>query len=300
MTMRITFNSQYQDAAAALEKASEALLESQRRVSTGRRINRISDDPTGAATALAERSALAGVDQYKRTADSVASRLAVVDTALTGVIEKLTAAQSTTLAARGTTLSAEQRDALAQRLGGIRDGLVDDMNTTLHGRYLFAGAEVTTKPYAVTPPATTPGYLGSNAEVDADVGDGGTVTIAFDGQAITQGTDTQDLFQTLDDLITAIRAGDDAAMSVGQGALQRAFERATAAQSRVGNELNSIDAQKLRLQQMKLSGAERLGAIENVDMAEAITEMQHADAAYRASLGAIGTTSRTSLMDYLK
>ncbi|MNC95646.1 flagellar hook-associated protein FlgL [compost metagenome] len=61
-----------------------------------------------------------------------------------------------------------------------------------------------------------------------------------------------------------------------------------------------IESQKLTLQQMKQSGNERLTNLEQVDMAEAITEMQHADAAYQASLGAIGTTSRTSLMDYLK
>ena len=103
--MRITFNSQYQDSAYAVERASEQLLEAQRKVSTGKRISKISDDPTAAATSLAERSAIGQVDQYTRAADSVKSRLAVVDTVLSDVILKLTAAQSTATAARGTTLS---------------------------------------------------------------------------------------------------------------------------------------------------------------------------------------------------
>ena len=298
--MRITFNSQYQDAAAALEKASARLHETQRRVSSGQRISRPSDDPTAAATALAERSAIGQVDQYTRASDSVASRLAVVDTVLSDVVAKLTAAQSVATAARGTTLTAAQRDALAQQLDGIRSALVDDMNATLHGRYLFGGAAVTTKPYAVTPPATVAAYVGSPNEVRADVSGDRSVTIAFDGQAITQGSDTQDLFATLDQLITDITAGDNDALGTGLTALQRAFDRATAAQTRVGNDLAMIESQKLRLQQMKLSGSERLEKLEQVDMAEAITQMQHADAAYRASLGAIGTVSRTSLMDYLK
>ncbi len=35
-------------------------------------------------------------------------------------------------------------------------------------------------------------------------------------------------------------------------------------------------------------------------MAEAISRMSQADTAYRAALGAIGTTGQTSLMDYLR
>ena len=298
--MRITFNSQYQDAAAAVEKASEQLLEAQRRVSTGRRISKISDDPTAAAASLAERSALGQVDQYSRAADSVASRLAVVDTVLSDVVEKLTAAQTVGTAARGSTLTANQRASLAQELGGIRDALLDDMNSTLHGRYLFAGAAVTTKPYTVTPPATVAAYVGSNNEVRTDISGDRSVTIAFDGEAITQGTDPQDVFATLDQLIADVSSGNSVGIDTGLAALRRAFDRATSAQSRVGSEMEMIDTQKLRLQQMKLSGSERLDKLEAVDMAEAITEMQHADAAYRASLGAIGTSSRTSLMDYLK
>lgn len=298
--MRITFNSQYQDAAAALEKASEHLLETQRRVSSGRRISRVSDDPTAAATALAERSAIGQVDQYTRASDSVSSRLAVVDTVLSDVVSKLTAAQSIGTAGRGSTLTTTQRAALAQQMGGIRDALVDDMNATLHGRYLFAGAAVTTKPYVVTPPATVAGYVGSPNEVRADVSGDRSATIAFDGRAITQGSDAQDVLATLDQLIADVAAGNNDGIGTGLAALQRAFDRATAAQTRVGNDLAMIESQKVTLQQMKQSGTERLTKLEQVDMAEAITEMQHADAAYQASLGAIGTTSRTSLMDYLK
>jgi flagellin-like hook-associated protein FlgL len=136
--------------------------------------------------------------------------------------------------------------------------------------------------------------------VRADISGDRSVTVAFDGEAITRGADAQDVFETLDRLIDDVTAGDSDGIGTGLAALQRAFDRATAAQTRVGNEMAIIDSQKLRLQQMKLSGSERLAALEQVDMAEAITQMQHADAAYRASLGAIGTSSRTSLMDYLK
>jgi flagellar hook-associated protein 3 FlgL len=298
--MRITFQAQYRDSAAAVEKTSEQLLDAQRRVSSGRRLNSISDDPTAAATSIAERSALAQVDQYTRTADSVASRLAVVDTALTGIVEKLTSARVTALAARGSTKTAAERSAAVQELASLRDALVDDLNTSFRGNYLFGGSDVTTKPYAAVPPGTVPAYNGSNTAVQVDIGNDRAVSVAFDGEAITRGADTQDVFETIDNLIAAVSAADSDAIGTELDALQRAFDRATAAQARIGNDMQAIDGQKLRLQQMRLSGAERISKLEDADMAEAITEMSHADAAYRAALGAVGTVTRVSLLDYLK
>jgi flagellar hook-associated protein 3 FlgL len=298
--MRITFNAQYRDSAAAVERTSERLLEAQRQVSSGKRLGKISDDPTAAATSVAERNNLAQVDQYTRTTDSVTSRLSVVDTVLSDVVEKLTAARTAAAAARGSTRTAADRSALAQQLGGIRDALLADMNSTFHGTYLFGGAAITTRPYTIPPAATVPVYGGDNNPVEVEIGDGRTVAIAFDGEAITRGTDAQDLFAAIDDLIDAVTIGDDAAIATGMDALQRAFDRSTAAQARVGGALQVLDAQKLRLQQLKLSGAERVSKLEDVNMAEAITEMTHADAAYRAALGAVGTVSKVSLLDYLR
>src|SRR5687768_11654522 len=99
--MRITFNSQYRDAAAGIEEASTRLGEFQRQVSTGRRVEKPSDDPSASATLVTERSHLAQVEQYERAADSVSSRMTVADTVLSDIIQKISAAQSAATSARG-------------------------------------------------------------------------------------------------------------------------------------------------------------------------------------------------------
>ncbi len=71
MSMRITFNSQFRDGAAGIETASERLIEAQRQVATGKRLNKVSDDPSAASTAVAERNALGAIEQYTRTSDGV-------------------------------------------------------------------------------------------------------------------------------------------------------------------------------------------------------------------------------------
>src|ERR1051325_865876 len=91
--MRVTFNGQFRDALAQIERASERLADYQHQVSSGRRLDRVSDDPSGTSTALTERTKIAQVDQYSRTTDSAYSRLTVVDTVLSDIVAKLTAAQ---------------------------------------------------------------------------------------------------------------------------------------------------------------------------------------------------------------
>jgi flagellar hook-associated protein 3 FlgL len=296
--MRITFNSQYRDSSAAIDHAAESLIELQRQVATGKRVGKASDDPTAAANAVNERAQLASVEQYARAADSATSRLTVIDSVLSDLVEKLTAAQAATMSARGSTKTAAQREAVAKALESIRADVLDDMNTSFRGSYVFAGAASTTRPFVEAAGGSIDPYAGSATEVSADV-DSQVVPIGFDGQAIAQGGDADHVFDAFDDLVAAVRAGDDAGMQTGMDALSRAFDRTTTAQSRVGVALQTLETEQVRLQEFKLAGTTRLSKLEDADMAEVIAGMNRADAAYKAALGAAATAARVSLLDYL-
>ena len=298
--MRVTFQSQFRDGTAALQTASDQLFEAQRQVSTGRRINKVSDDPTGTASAIAERNGIAATEQYVRAADSVGSRLAVVDTVLSDIVDKLSRVQTAALSGQGTNKTTVQRDGAVQELRGLRAALLDDMNTSFHGTYVFSGASATTPPYTQAGSGVVNAYAGSTTESAVDVGDGRSVTVAFDGSVIAKGSAATHIFDVMDALITAVSTGDDAGITTGIAGVKEAFTRATTAQIRLGNDLDQVGEQKTRLQQMVLAGTERLSHIEDADMSAAITNMSKADTAYKAAIGAVSSITRTSLMDYLK
>jgi flagellar hook-associated protein 3 FlgL len=297
--MRTTFNSQYRDLSAAIESASDRLIDFQRQVATGRRLNRPSDDPAAAATVVTERSRLGAIEQYAGAADSVGSRLAVADTVFSDIIDKLSAARVAGMSVRGTEASETQRAAVAQEVEGLRDALVDDFNASFRGMYLFAGAASASAPYTVTG-GTVGAYGGSATEVEVDIGDDRAVTVGFNGEALTQGSAAQDVFAFIDTLVAGVEAGDSDAIGTALGGIEAAFTRVVAAQSRLGVDMQSVEAQKLRLERMRLSADERLGQLEGANMTEAITNMQQADASYRAALGAAAAATRLSLLDYLK
>jgi flagellar hook-associated protein 3 FlgL len=298
--MRLTFSAMHRNAQDGIESASTRLMEFQRQVSTGKRIEKPSDDPSATLGSIGEHNETAALDQYARTTDTVGSRLSVVDTVLSDLISQLERAQVASASARGSSKTQGQRDAAATELEGIRDTIFSDMNTAFNGSYLFSGSNSTVPPYSRTPGGPVSAYAGSANEMLVDVDQQRAVKMTFNGQAVTQGSDAQDIFVEFDNLIAAVRAGDDAGIGAGMDALKRMFDRVSTAQGRVGSDLRTIDEQKIRLGELKRSSEKRISALEDTNMAAAISGMAQADAAYRAALGAASTVTRQSLMDYLR
>jgi flagellar hook-associated protein 3 FlgL len=297
--MRMTAATLYRDALASMERSSERLLAFQQQVQSGKRINRPSDDPDALATAIGERAEVAAIEQYTRTSDSVTSRLTVLDTALSGVIDRLTLAQSTIVSAQGSTKTAADREAAAKTLEGIKDGLLSDFNTSFRGAYLFAGADSVQPPFVMSGGVVS-AYQGATQEVEVDLDTTRTATIGMDGSAIAQGGAARDLFESLDAAIAAARSGDHAALGVASTEMQAAFERTTDAQMRVGTSLASIDSLQSQLSDRRLAGMARIAKLEDANLAEAITGLTQADASYRAALAATGRITQLSLLDFLK
>lgn len=297
--MRVTFSQQFEDGLRNIATAAAQLADAQRRVSSGRRLNVASDDPAGMSAAIAARASLATTDAYQRATDAASSRLLVADTALSDVINQLTAAKVTATNALGSGRSATQLDALATEILGIRDAIMGDMNTRFGSTYLFAGADGGAPPFTQTAGVVS-GYLGDATTLAIDIAEGREVQITFDGGSIVQGSDPAHIFDELTTLATAIQAGDGDAILTGIAAIDRAFDRANFAQTRVGIALKALSDVQPHLDATHLSSLTRVSKIEDADMAKAITDLSRAETAQQSALGAFATMARLTLMDYLR
>jgi flagellar hook-associated protein 3 FlgL len=297
--MRLTAATIYRDSQASIERAAERLFEYQKQVASGKRITRPSDDPGGTATSIGERAELAAIEQYTRTADSVTSRLTVVDTALSDIIDRLSQARVSVVAAQGSNKSQTEREAAAQTLEGVRDAILDDLNTSYRGAYLFAGADSTSAPFVQSGGVVQP-YQGSTTEVQVDVDASRAITVGIDGSTVAQGGAAADIFAVLDAAIAAARSGDSAGLDQAYTDLGAAFDRVSHVQTRVGTSLASIEQQQAQFADRRLAGLARVAKIEDANLAEAISGLNQSDAAYRAALGATTKITQLSLMDYLK
>ena len=298
--MRIVFNTSFEESIRSVNRAAESMHEAQRQVASGKRMSTPSDDPLGAVAAVNEHDALSRLGAYASAADAAAYRLGLVDSALSDVLTQLTAAQSATVSARGSSRTQADRNAASQQILAIRDSLQADINTKFQNAYLFSGSRVDRPAYATTAPNTFSAYQGDVDATRIEVEPGRSVASTFDGAAIFQGGDPAHILDALTTLATAITNNDDAAIQVGVDAIGRAFDRATAAQSAVGNDLRVIDDGRIRTAASKVGVIARLTTVEDADLAQAASQLAQSETSYRAALASAATLGRVSLMDYLK
>jgi len=296
--MRVTFGAVQRHANEGIARASEEMIKYQRQVSSGKRVERPSDDPSAASITVSERAELAAFKQFTDASDAADSKLRVADSVLSDLLDKLTAARTVVMSVRGSTATAAQRQASAEELRSLREAVLEDLNTAFRGTYLFGGAAGDTKPFVTTGGVVDP-YAGSTREVEVDIDRGRSVAVAFDGSAISQGSDLTDIFAAFDQAAAAAVAADGTALGEAFDAMGRAFDRATRAQSSVGASLRAVADHKLRLADASRAPGARISTLEDANMVEAISGMNQAEVTYEAALGAAARSARLSLFDYL-
>lgn len=292
--MRITFASTYRNASDQLARTAEELAKRQNEVTSGKRVLVPSDDPSAMVGMVSSRAELGTLDRYKSASDSVTSRLTVADTVVSDILLKIQQASATLTSAQGSVVNDTQREAIADELRGIRDGIYTSMVTQFRGTYLFSGTQTTTSPYGKNPDGSVTAYQGNTSSTSVDVDRQTAVQTTFDGNATAQG-----LFTTLESLITAVTAADGPTMATGAVQLSAAFDRFTKFQTQVGTDLAALDDKRASLDTAKRAAKARLSSEEDANMVDAITGLTQAETAYKAALGATSTIARLSLLDYL-
>jgi flagellar hook-associated protein 3 FlgL len=290
----------YRQGTTDIAQTSERLMAAQKQVSSGNRVNVASDDPAAAAAIINEQASIAKIDAYTSANDDASTRLNIADSAMSDVVDRISYAQTLVTGVQGSTVTQAQRDAAIQGLNGIRDALVNDLNTKHQGAYLFSGTDATDAPYTQAADGTVSAYHGNTSVASVDVDGSRQIQSTFDGSRIAQGSDSSDIFTVLSNLTTAIANGDTAGMDSGLSALGRAFDRATLAQTTVGNAMRTVDDAGQQLSALRVDASARASKLQAADMAAAITAMSQAQTSYQAALAAFASFGKTSLMNYIQ
>lgn len=140
-TLRLTFLN-------ALEAAQRRIVDTQKQVSTGRRVNTPSDDPVAAARIAQLDAALSKLDQFRANGDVARTQLGFEETALADVIDNMQRIRELAVQANNATLSDPDRAVIARELRETRAALLALANTTdAEGKFLFAGYSEHTQPF---------------------------------------------------------------------------------------------------------------------------------------------------------
>jgi len=295
MNGRVTQRMLTQTSLDYLQLGLGRLAKVQEQLSTGRILNRPSDNPTDVTAAMRVRDSIAQQAQYSRNAQDGKGWLSQIDSTLSGVTDTVRRARELALqGANSGAMGPAAREALATEVDELRNGLISSANATYLGRPVFGGVTSGSAAYDATGT-----YVGVPGDVTRRVADGVTVQVDFDGRDVFGDAGTS-VFAELDDLAAALRAGDTAAIRTGIDDLATRLETVTSARTTAGTRLDRIERADTSAIEASNSLSATLSTLENTDLAKAAMDLQLQEVSYQAALSATSRVLQPSLVDFLR
>ncbi|MGP0595120.1 flagellar hook-associated protein FlgL [Nitrospira sp. T9] len=169
--MRVTDRQQVDALLRAIQGIQRNIGDRQEQISSGKRVNRPSDDPAASERINQFRNVLRTTEHRLNTVNEALGRLNLSDSVLEQAGNTVQRAKELALnMASDTNTSVERRNA-AQEVQQLILGLAGIANTQLNGRFVFAGSQTKTEPFV-------PGSATGSASITNGGGAGVGVSVA--------------------------------------------------------------------------------------------------------------------------
>jgi flagellar hook-associated protein 3 FlgL len=297
---RVTNSSRTAISSARIALSSQRLEAAQERVSTGKRINRPSDDPFGAEVVLRFRTAQASVEQFQQNAATVRDGLTSADGAMESYQQLLDRAGVLLTQGASDLTGTPAKEALAQELDGIRTQMLTIANTKSNDRFVFGGTRQDVAPFdSAGNPAASP----TTTQLVQIEPDAAPIAAGVTADAIyANGGGT--VFAALATAVAALRgtgnpAADTAAVRGSLDNIVTFSNQSQTGRAQLGASFNGVDSAATRLASQSLSYQESASRFESADFAGAAVELTQASNALQATLQATAFTAKGSLMDLI-
>jgi flagellar hook-associated protein 3 FlgL len=294
--MRVTPSIQNRNFLENVNQLKTRLDKAQEEVSSGKTVNRLSDNPFAASQASNLTSMIGANDQFTAMNDRLKGKLEVTDTVLQSMIRNLDSAQALATQALSGTTTPEARNALAGDVEGIRKQMLSAGNTQLNGSYIFAGTMTTAAPFVDTAGVVT--YNGNDEAMYQRLDRSVVVQTNITGQDLFLGAPP--MFTVLSDLKNAILANDTTTIQARLNDLQSISDRVNDIDSTVGNNMKLVDQLQDSLRANSQALQDHISTLTDADLAKSITDMNLTNQSINMSLNAQANVQQLSLLDYLR
>ncbi|MDQ8154810.1 MAG: flagellar hook-associated protein FlgL [Gemmatimonadota bacterium] len=299
--MRITNNMATQLAVMQFDVARQKLEEAQRKVTTGKAFERASEDPTGAATVMANTGALRALEQYKRNIGVGNRRLSLEENAVDQLTSLITRAKELAISQATDTASSQTRQVMLAEVNQLVQQAVNLANTQIGSDYLFGGTTSATAPFTIdtSGPAYTFTASGSAGGLQLEIGNGQRATATHDGTELF-GTETAGVLKSLADFAAALSTGQQAAVASSIAGLDDSLASSQTRLGEVGARQNQMQIADANIAAFKQNLIALNSDLQDVDLENAITELVGRQTAYQAAMAATSRVMSLNLTDYLR
>lgn len=270
----------------------------QEQMSSGKSLNKPSDAPADAASALRYRSEIRRSEQHARNASDGLGWLGEADTALNAVVGITHRVKALALQGANGTSGPIEREALAAEVDVLRANALGLANTTYLDRPIFGGTSASPLAYDAAG-----AFVGDAGQIKRSVANGTSVRVNLTGPEAfnVPGPPATDLFAVLADVAAALRSGDQSTLvSTDVVTLEKVTDKMQNALSTLGARTNQVETLRQRSEDGAMNLSSSLAEVESVDLPRTIVEMQMQEVAYKAAISTTARVLQPSLVDFLR
>ncbi|MFO4088723.1 flagellar hook-associated protein FlgL [Enterobacter asburiae] len=317
--MRISTQMMYEQNMRGITDSQSRWLSYGEQMSTGKRVNRPSDDPIAASQAIVLSQSQSQNSQFALARTFATQKVSLEDNVLTQVNTAISSVREKLVYATNGTLSDDDRLSLATDIQGIRDQLMNLANTTDgNGRFIFAGYKTESAPFD----AVTGDYNGGAEAISQQVDTARNMTISHTGQQIFEsitsnaeqlpggGYGQTNMFKILDSAIASLKIpieNDPAAATAqsqvianAQIGIKNSQNNILTVVADVGTKMNELEKLDTLGDDRALGQTKQMSDLVDVDWNEAISSYTMQQAALQASYKAFSDMQGMSLFQLNK
>lgn len=293
--MRISQAMTYKSYLDDMMRQQESLFKLHNKLSTSKDINKPSDEPVKLNRLLSSKSALASLEKYQESIDYSLSYLDITENALQSAKEVISEMQQLAVATATETADAGQRSNTAVVVNNLLKELISLGNRSFNDKYIFSGYETGTVPFDATG-----AYFGDANQQTIKISASSVMEIGVNGGEVFKGTAGGiDIFQTVNDFITALNANDTAGINTALGDLETSFDQLTNAISDIGGQIKRIESEGSEISETKLELQALISGLEDADLTKVISDLKLQQVSLEAAMASSAKVFSINIFDYI-
>jgi flagellar hook-associated protein 3 FlgL len=285
-----------------VNRIAQQMSVAQTQLSTGLKVNVVSDSPDVISPLLQAQANLSSAQQITSNLGQVTTEVNTGEQALETATTLMDQVQSLSAEGATSTQTDSGRASIAQQLQSIEQQMVGLANTNVNGRFIFAGDTDQTQPYTFDATQTDPvsTYQGAASSRTIQAPNGTTFPVALTAQQIFDSTDpTTNLFTSINNMVTALNSNDQTAISTANSVLPGVSTYLNSQLAFYGTAQDAVTAATTSAGTLVTQLTTQISGMQDADETQSILNLTQAQTEQQAALQSYEQIPRTSLFDYL-
>lgn len=285
-----------------VNRIASQMTQAQTQLSTGLKVNVVSDAPDVISPLLQAQANLSSAQQITTNLGQVSTEVNTGEQALESATSLYDQVQTLSAEGATSTQTASGRASIAQQLQTIEQQMVGLANTNVNGRYIFSGDTDQTQPYTFDATQADPVsvYQGSTSTRTVQASNGTTFPVALSAQQIFDSTDpTTNVFTSINNMVTALNNNDQTAISTANGALPAVSTYLNDQLAFYGTAQDAVSGATTSAGTLVTQLQTQISGMQDADETQSILNLTQAQTEQQAALQSFQQIPRTSLFDYL-